>query len=287
MRIKSMKNILSIEVKKAFSGTAFKITLAIASAIVLWHLVYLYGFMQQLYLEAVPDRFTGQYNLFCWWLPLDCLSPQYVIFFYLFPLIACMPYAWSCIAERETTYDMQPIVRIGAKKYLFSKLIACFLAGGVVIALPLALDLFGAALFSPATLPTVNFSMPGIPKGGFQSRLLYSNPWVFCIEFLMMDFLWAGAIASLSFCFAVSSKKKLMGIIMPVLSVYIWDFIAPVLSMLFYDKAGDYLEFSVLQLLHACPLRLNPAWLQFVIIGLLLMMAITATARMSARKDIL
>lgn len=280
-----MRRTLKIELHKALSGTAFKITFSIAFLIILWHLIKIYGLMQQLPLEATPGRFTGKYNLFYWWLAIDCVSAPYAVFFNLFPLFACLPYAWSFMNDRKKKYDCQQITRCGTRNYFVSKYLAVFISGGLVIALPLTIDLLGAALFSPATLPVVTFSMPGFSKGGFLASVYYTNPWLFCIAFLIFDFLWGGAIASLSFLFALLYESSICGVIMPLFTLYIWDIISPFVKQLYTLKTGKYLEFSVLRLLHACTNSPNPAWLQLSIIAVLVLISGLATYALAARKD--
>lgn len=280
-----MRRTLKIELKKALFGTAFKITFTIAFIIVLWHLISIYGLMRQLPLEAAPGRFTGKYNLFYWWLAIDCVSASYAVFFTLFPLFACLPYAWSFMNDRKKKYDYQQITRCGTRNYFISKYLAVFISGGLVIALPLLIDLLGAALFSPATLPSITFSMPGFSKGGFLTSMYYTHPWLFCIAFLMVDFLWGGAIASLSFLFALLYEASVFGVIMPVFALYIWDVISAFVKQLYTLKTGKYLEFSVLRLLHACTNSPNPAWLQLSIIAALMLISGLAALTLSARND--
>lgn len=282
-----MGRAIRLELKKALTGAAFKLAIAIAGAIVLYHLVIVYGMMQQLPLEATPGRFTGKYNLFYWWLAIDCVSAPYAVFYTLFPLLACMPYAWSFMAERKCRYIYQLYTRSGKAAYFISKFVAVFISGGLVIAIPLAIDLFGAAMFAPASLPSVTFSMPGFSKGGFLASVYYSHPWLFCMAFLIMDFLWTGAIASTSFIFALIYERGVCGVIMPALAIYIWDILSTLLKQLYTMKTGRYLELSVLRLLHACTNSPNPAWLQLSMIAAMLLLSGAAALALAARRDVL
>ena len=279
------KRELKSELQKAICGTAFKITSLITFLIVLWHLISIYGLMQQLPLESTPGRFTGKYNLFYWWLAIDCVSWPYVVFYSLFPFFACMPYAWSFMNDRNKKYDNQLMIRCGKRRYFFSKYLAVYISGGLVIAIPLAADLFGAALFSPASLPTVIFSMPGFSKGGFLTSLYYTQPWRFCFAFLIIEFLWGGTIAALSFVISLIYQAKIFGIIMPPFLLYVWDTLSVILKQGYTLKTGKYLEFSVMRLIHACTNSPNPVWLQLSIILALTIASGLATVVLAAKKD--
>lgn len=282
-----MKNYIGLELKKVTDSKPYKIALTLSLCIVFWHLISIYGLMQQLYLEAAPGRFTGKYNLFYWWLAIDCVSLPYFVFFCLFPLIACLPYSWSYMNERKTRYEQQCIIRSGKRKYYVSKYVAVFISGGVIIAFPLTIDLLIAALFSPAILPDVAFSMPGFFQNGFLTQLYYSHPWVFCFAFLGMDFLWGGSVACLSFAFALIYDSGFFGVIMPAFLIYIWDFVSLILKEIYASSTGDYLEFSVLRLFHACTNNPNPAWLQLLICGAFLCVSMSSTFILAMRKDYL
>lgn len=280
-----MKNILKLELNKAVSSTSFKVAMVISSLIVAWHIIYLYGFMQQLYLEAAPGRFVGKYNLFYWWLPIDCVTIHYTLFYYLFPLLSCLPYAWSYLVERESGYALQLVVRWGPGSYLAGKFLANFISAAAVIALPLAADLLISALFSPAALPPSSFSMPGFRADNFQAQTFYSHPWLFCLEFWIMEILWAGAISSLSFCFACVYNSGILAVVMPTLTIFILDALSPILKSLYISQTGQLLEFSPLALLHTGTLSPNPAWLQLTIIGIFLGLGAMGAVAQARRKD--
>lgn len=276
---------LRIELRKALSGPAFKIAFITACALVLWHIVIIYGLMQQLYLEAAPGRFTGKYNLFYWWLPIDCISAPYAFFYGLFPMLACLPYAWSYMSERNSKYEYQMITRSSSKQYYLAKYMAVFLSGGIVIAVPLAIDLAAAALFSPAMRPNIFFSMPGFSREGFLTPVYYSHPWIFCFAVLTMEFLWGSSIASLSFTFVTAFKSSFLGVVMPVVAIYVWDIFAAFVRGIYTYYTGNYLEFSILKLLHTCTNNPNPAWLQLTIIAILCTISALSTIAIAARKD--
>ena len=280
-----MNNVLKLELKKSLGSVSFKVAMAISVGIVIWHIIYLYGFMKQLYLEAAPGRFVGKYNLFYWWLPVDCVTIHYTLFYYLFPLLSCLPYAWSYLTEKESGYALQLVVRWGPGPYLAGKFLANFISAAAVIALPLAADLLLLALFSPAQTPPASFSMPGFGPDNFQAQTFYSQPWLFCMEFWLIEILWAGAIASLSFCFAGIYKSGIPAVVMPTLTVFLLDVLSPILKTVYRSHTGDLMEFSPLALLHTGVLSPNPVWLHLTIIGLFLTFGALGALGQARRKD--
>lgn len=279
--------VLQIELKKAFTGIPFWTILSAGLIIVIWHLVDLYGYMQCLYLEAQPGRNTGRFNLFYWWISVDSVSAAYAVFYGLFPLLASIPYAWSYLYERNSQYYYQIILRCSKEKYIFSKYIAVFLSGGVAVAFPLLVDLLVAALFSPATVPSITFGMPGFQHGNFLSEQYFSHPWVFCFAFLFMDFIWAGVIADLSFYFSLTSNSKIMVSILPTIFLYVEDILAIYLVDIYYSLTGRVLELSILKLLHSWTPYPNPALLHIVLASLLLTISTVSGIILSRKKDLL
>lgn len=273
------------EVYKSFRSRSFQLSLGISMLIVCWHLFDLSGLMTRLYLEAQPGRFTGRYNLFYWWIAIDSVTVQYTLLYHLFPLLASMPFAWSLAHELKTGYANQMILRYGSVDYYVSKYFALLLSGGAVVAIPLTIDLFSAAMFSPAILPDVSFAMPGFQEGNFLSAVYYQNPWLFCFAFLFLDFIWGGTIAGLSILFTALWRSEILATVLPTVLVYIEDILSVFITITVYEKTGSFYEFSILHLFHAWTANLNPAWLQISIISLLNALSFSAALLMSRQGD--
>ena len=100
-----------------------------------------------------------------------------------------------------------------------------------------------------------------------------------------MEILWAGAISSLSFCFACVYNSGILAVVMPTLTIFILDALSPILKSLYISQTGQLLEFSPLALLHTGTLSPNPAWLQLTIIGIFWGLGAMGAVAQARRKD--
>ena len=138
------------------------------------------------------------HNISLWthWFPFFPDTFGGYLFFYIWPLLAALPYGWSYYSDKKTEAIAQIESRCSKKTYCLAKMIACFISGGAVIALPLLQNLLIDALFCPVTKPDPANAYP-IINGLFLSKLFYTHPWYYAILWCFMNFLFGGTTALL------------------------------------------------------------------------------------------
>ena len=196
------------------------------------------------------------FSLFISWMPVHPSGLGSNIFYFIWPILAAMPYAWSYTQERHSGLYNQIVTRGCKNMYFLSKYFALFVSGGIAIALPVTLDLFLTALVCPTDVPDVTKSLIPLMNISFLSRLYYTRPWIYAVIWCCIEFLWGGVIAVA--CLMVGSKLRFAAaiILFPFISLVLCDFFLSIICNFFKIKQ----PFSTMQLARAASTAYNPYW---------------------------
>lgn len=230
------------------------------------------NFIQNVYYKL---NNINDFSVFEKWLGTSNETFGGLAFYWLFPIIASIPYGWTLCDEIHNGYAMQILSRSSNKRYFISKMIVSFLSGGIVIALPLVLDFFLITALDRAYYPQPNDLTSSIWAGSFCSTLYYKNPILFVFTWTSIEFLWGGAIAALCCALGMYIKKKLI-LIPTMLLIFICE---SVLFLFIHIKRNNRIvETSWLNVTHANTLNINSGWFIFGSIFLILIISIILLA---------
>lgn len=274
-----MRTSLRTELYKALHNRMFFSALGIGIIISLINVVQCSGTVQE-YTNwllrvisegrSISTSYIG-FSLFINWMGTNLISFSRSLFFFIWPVLAAMPYGWSYSSERRSGYYNQVASRSSRKRYFCSKYIAVFVSGGLAVAVPLLFDLLANALVSPDAVPDVTLMIQPISNGCFLSGLYYTHPWVFALIWCFVDFLWGGVAACT--CFLVGAKIRLQVIVMlvPFMIFVLLDGLNTTVRrfMLLYQT------FSPLQLAQPITMSANPGWVVFSVMGVLFLLTVT------------
>lgn len=274
-----MRTSLRTELYKALHNRMFFSALGIGIIISLINVVQCSGTVQEYtnwLLRVISEgrsmstSYIG-FSLFINWMGTNLISFSRSLFFFIWPVLAAMPYGWSYSSERRSGYYNQVASRSSRKRYFCSKYIAVFVSGGLAVAVPLLFDLLANALVSPDAVPDVTLMIQPISNGCFLSGLYYTHPWVFALIWCFVDFLWGGVAACT--CFLVGAKIRLQVIVMlvPFMIFVLLDGLNTTVRrfMLLYQT------FSPLQLAQPITMSANPGWVVFSVMGVLFLLTVT------------
>lgn len=212
-----MKNIVRLEIRKAFQNKLFWSAVIIGAAITLLSFVYYTGlYMDQAQQkQAVMDTsvifnpMTESFVLFNSWIGGEPFSMGSSIYFFAFPLLVAIPYGWSYCEEKKNGYIRDMVIRSGRTPYYFAKYIAVFLSGGAAMSIPLVFNFLMSAMIFPAVTPNVIYdTMYGVFGGSLMSILYYTAPFLYIIAYLCIDFVFGGLIACISFAMTSVIKNQ-------------------------------------------------------------------------------
>lgn len=206
---------LSIECKKAVRNKMFFITFFVASVFASMSALYNIGRYYEF--ESIDGNpMTQIVSLYNSWIGGDYSSLGSICFFYLLPLLAAFPYGWGYLEEHKSGYVKNMVIRGGKTEYFICKYIAVFIAGGLVILVPLILNYLTVAMFVPAYQPEAHYSMYlGISYGTMWSHLFYTYPVLYDILYILMDFVFAGLFACMSLAVSMVVKNKIAVLLLP------------------------------------------------------------------------
>lgn len=214
-----MKELLQIELDRAFKRKGTVIALGLGLLIVLVHLIH----NMPPALEATKvmmnyfDSDKGLIyprNVFTSWIGGEGYSVESFLFYLILPLIAAMPYSGSFLEDLSSGFAKNICIRVRKKDYLTAKYIAVFLTAGTVVVIPLFVNLLLSAMILPSIPPQV-------ADGTFitANKVLYSlygaYPYVYFAIYLLIDFAAAGFLGTVGLAMSFYTSNRFIAAAVP------------------------------------------------------------------------
>lgn len=214
-----MKQLIKLEIGRAFHGRMFYISILIGSILSLLQIIFhvIPDSMEiDLYLteKDLPLLYPGW--LFSSWLGGNVFDIESFLFYLLLPILAVLPFGDSYFTDRKSGYLKNVYIRTKKKNYLTAKGAAAFLSGGTAVVIPLLLNLALAALFLPALKPEPTAPYGSIAEESMWSELYYSSPWAYVFAYLLIDFIFAGIFALIALGISQAADYRFIVILFPL-----------------------------------------------------------------------
>lgn len=249
-----MKKMLKIELKKAFFSKLF-----LAGLGILLLLSFLSGlYMIENWSEYNPNVINNSYKsdgeitinpiipvytFFCAWLGGDALSLAGTIFFYLLPVGAALPYAWSYHTERKCGYIKNVITRTSRKNYYIAKSIAVFSTGVIVVFISHIVNIFMVSAFIPCIKPWAGYNLYNLVYfGTLWSDLFFTKPILYTLLYVLLNSLYGGLFALLSFGISIYIKNIIPIILFPFLILIVEGYLENMIYEKYYANSILYYE---------------------------------------------
>ncbi len=266
-----MSGTLKSELWKAFHNKMFPLALAVGLLMSAANILQNSATVAELtentlrLLQEDPERFSGGhggFSLFMLWL-LIYFSLGALAFDFYWPILAALPYGWSYLKERRSGVYDQLVTRMGKKAYFRAKYVAVFLSGGAVVGGTALFDLLVNALICPVETPNI-MDLPPVSNGSCLSALYFHAPWLFCLAFCGLAFLWGGVTGTLCLAVGTLPRLQVFVILFPYLLYYVWNMFYAQLRVHF----GYLPLLSPLLLIQASPDYFNPGWAVFSVMSM-------------------
>lgn len=260
-------NTVKFELFRAFHSRNFLISFLIGFVICALDLI-------TFYITIGQERYLVQA-----WIGTDYLFAYNQMFYILLPVLACLPYGGSLYADIKTGYDKNICVKASRINYAFAKSVSVFLSGLASVCLPLATNLFIAAgiysNYKPEGLKATSIPLSDI----YLFAAIYDkHPAIYCLIYILIDSLFAGAMALTSLSLTIKVKSSFTAVVTPMVLFFMFD--------VFVD-AKDYGNWSVTAMLNPRQ-YMHTYWYQMLIVYLVIFsfnaLVITLTSR---KRDIL
>lgn len=187
-------NVLKLELKRAFFNRRLAIALLCLLAIVAAHIatsVIPASLDQSMYIEL-----TGYpLSVFNRWIGGWPGTVYPALYFFLVPLMVCVPFSDSLYEDAVSGWREQIASRSPALVYLASKYAATFLAGALVASIPLIVDFFLTAMFLPFVEPNAASGLFPIFPYSMWGDVYYSNIFLYNAWFLLLIAATSGLLA--------------------------------------------------------------------------------------------
>ncbi len=201
-----MKNVLKYELIRAYTNIYFAAAVLIGCAITLADISNVLKFYN------VWSNYPP--SLYQYWICTEFKSSMIPVYFMLAPLLASLPFADSYFRDRRG-YIKQIITRTSRLKYLASKYLAVFISGGTAFALPLVVNFIAIACICPALAPQATTGTFATYENGFMSLLFINHPLIYCIFYIILDFILAGLLATVALTAALFIKNRFAVLLSP------------------------------------------------------------------------
>ncbi|SHJ60815.1 hypothetical protein [Parasporobacterium paucivorans] len=216
---------LQFELNRALKNRSFSVSLLIGLGISISHVV----------LSVIPsvaqlDNYLlgkGEYpvSVFNKWIGGEAYSFQPELYFVLLPILCCIPYVDSLFVDRKTGYTKNIYIRTKKGYYYASKLLAVFISAGLVITIPLVLNLILAAAFLPSIIPESSSMTFPLFEASMWSEIFYAQPYLYICLYILVIFLFSGLISVIGLTVAFFVKTRFVALVIPFMGYILLDFV--------------------------------------------------------------
>lgn len=199
-------NSIFFEMKRAIHEKNFVVSLLIGGFVVL----------MDLYVFYIQYKGSNDMILLQAWIGTDFQFAYNSLFYVLLPVIACLPYAGSYYWDINSGYDKNLLIIVSRKNYIVAKGVAVYISAFGAVVLPLLLNLFLAAgLYRNGFPERLTFSSAGIIDCNMFPILFSEKPILYCLVFIVIDGLFAGALGLCSVAIAKCCRSAFTATVFP------------------------------------------------------------------------
>lgn len=128
------------------------------------------------------------------------IEPGTIYLFYMFGLIAALPYGISYYRDRKTGLIKNICVRTNHNTYLRAKYFATFISGGIAVSIPLIADLLIAKLWSPRGFQGNYIKISGTVLLPHTKWLVFTvdHYYIVALIYIFLWFIFGGGLATIS-----------------------------------------------------------------------------------------
>lgn len=195
-----MRQITKVEMNRAFHSRAFLFSLMVGCVMAMWYfcqfswplithiLKIQQGTVDPLFFEKINYATPAAEA----WMGTHIADGYFMVL----PVLCVIPYGISFHMDCKSGYVNQLVTRVGKKEYFKAKLLAVFVSGGVVAAIPLILNLITCMCFLPVMFPVASTQLFPVSAGSVLGELFYSKTWSFLyiMIYILFDFVFFGLL---------------------------------------------------------------------------------------------
>lgn len=221
-----MISLFKMEFKRAFISKHFLIVVVLGLLLSMSHL---FRFILPVY--PVSEKDVDALNTLTQWIGFKTFSFETQMLFFLMPILVAIPYADTYLLEKKNGYLKNVLLKVEKIQYLVVKFITVFVIAGLVISIPLIINLLGTMLFLPSVIPPApETQQTPLFLTNMWQELYYTHPFLYISSYIGLDFLYAGLFGVIALAVSVFIKNRFLVLITP--------FILYLLLFLFSELTG-------------------------------------------------
>ncbi|AYG01124.1 hypothetical protein D7I46_08475 [Lactococcus allomyrinae] len=151
--------------------------------------------------------------------------PAFVIYKFLFPLIASMGVGDLVAEDLNSGYIKSFIPRSNFKKYLSQNMLLSFFIGGIISIVPAVVNFISLFFFIPHTALNPYYSMFLVDSQEFIPQLYYGNPLIYFIIRIVFIFIFGGALSVFATSISFLMRNRYLSLAIPMFLVLFIDMI--------------------------------------------------------------
>lgn len=219
---------LNFHLQRVIRSKPLYIVLFFGILISLWHVKE----------EILPLEYDPRYGVaftpYTKWFEFAVISGLSSLFFLLLPILAALPFADTFLKDKQTGFLLAVLSRGKINSYFTNLFAINFFVAGIVIAIPLLLNLYLAFMFLPNIPPDpiVNNQMSLDSMMTYFPELYYSHPLLHTLFYIFLAFMYAGLFASVCLSVSFYINNRFM--------VILFAFIIQMVLTLFFQLIGKY-----------------------------------------------
>lgn len=213
---------------------------------------------------------------FEFWIGGEWYSLFSYTFFMIFPILAVITQGDSLVTDKLTGYSKQMFMRGKKSDYYRARFISSFFSGGIVIIIPLILNILLCAATAPSVLSQAATGTASIFPTSMWSYLYYTHPLVYTFFYLIIDFIYGGLFAVFATSLGVVTRNRFLPLIFP--------FIMYLFSYTVFSSLGIW-EYAPFNFLAPAQRVFNISFLIIVIEAVLLLIPTICLFIWGAKKD--
>lgn len=208
----NVKKLIKMEFKRVFHSKMFYLSLGIGLLITTLQWIEVGLPMAVNIVDGyIPSEVSTPYSAFESFFGLA--GPPLVyrqIYYTIAPILAVMAHAVTLCGDKASGYVKNLYIRSKRQDYYTAKYIVSGIAGGIAVTAPIAANFLWNLMMLPAIEPMA--SMAIYPYGiGLWSDVLYTNPYLFILLYILLIFFLSVYICECSIDFVKTGDKQIFG----------------------------------------------------------------------------
>ena len=212
-----MKDILKIELKRAFKSKGMLLAVLIGCILALAQVIedQIPAYFRNETMDFASIPIVPPSDVSGIWMAGNSTNLEVFIFFLLVPVFAMLPFGTSYFTDADSGFLKNIYARCGRKEFLHAKYLSAFISGGTAVVIPLLLNVLCCMALLPNLRPSTIYRLSLITPAHLFSSIFFKYPLLYILIFLLIDFVIGGIFACLTLAVSFLSDYKIVIAVIP------------------------------------------------------------------------